>query len=149
MLREVRQSLLPRLNVLFIGGALSCTFLRAKGCQIGASPVDDDFLPVVRDFLRKARGKTQLVLPRDFVVVRAIDFIDFQNGLQSRPPESREALPEEMGFGKSSPSLRVRLEFRAPCLKPHRTTSNGPSCAATAWRARFDVPVFHSSGFAI
>jgi len=93
----ILENLLPRLNVLFIGGALSCTFLRAKGCQIGASPVDDDFLPVVRNFLRKARGKTQLVLPRDFVVVRAIDFIDFQNGLQSRPPESREVLAEEMG----------------------------------------------------
>src|SRR6266850_1371300 len=92
----ILENLLPRLNVLFIGGALSFTFLRAKGYQVGASPVDEDFLPAVRDFLRKAKGKTEVVLPKDFVVVPAIDFKDFQNGLRSQLPESREALAEDM-----------------------------------------------------
>src|SRR6266850_5265696 len=90
------ENLMHRLNVLFIGGALSFTLLRAKGYEVGASPVDDDFLPLVRDFLRRAKGKTEVVLPVDFTVVYATDFRDFQNGFRSEIPDARQVLAEDM-----------------------------------------------------
>ena len=93
---QILEYLIQRLNVLFIGGALSFTFLRAKGYEVGASPVDNDFVPLVREFLRRSKGKTEVVLPEDFIVVRAIDFRDFANGIQSHLPESREVRAEEM-----------------------------------------------------
>jgi phosphoglycerate kinase len=93
---QILENLLQRLNVLFIGGSLSVTFLRAKGIQAGASPVDEDFIPLARDFLRKAKGKTEVVFPQDFIVVRENEFRNFGKGLQSHLPESREVLLEEM-----------------------------------------------------
>jgi phosphoglycerate kinase len=68
----ILQNLLPRLNKLFIGGALSSTFLKANGCEVGAAPVDNAFLPLVEDFLDKAeREGIEIVLPEDFIVVKA------------------------------------------------------------------------------
>jgi phosphoglycerate kinase len=77
-----------RLNVLFVGGALSFTFLKAKGYQVGAAPVDEEFVPLVQEFLRNAKDKIEVFFPEDFIVVRANEFRDFQNGVSTHFPES-------------------------------------------------------------
>ena len=92
----ILENLMPRFDVLFIGGALSFTFLKADGTEVGQGPVDDDFLPLVKDFLKKARGRTEVVLPRDFVAVRADDFRDFQSGATTTFPEARQATIGDM-----------------------------------------------------
>src|SRR5262250_1998411 len=43
----ILENLLPRLNRLFIGGALAFTFLKAKWREIGSAPVDKALLPLV------------------------------------------------------------------------------------------------------
>src|SRR6266851_428772 len=61
----VLRSLVRRVDRLCIGGAMACTFLKAKGLEMGRSLVEDDQLDVARTLL--ASGAT-LVLPLDLVV---------------------------------------------------------------------------------
>ena len=61
----VLRSLLRRVDRLCIGGAMACTFLKAKGLEMGRSLVEEDQLEVARSLL--ASGAT-LVLPLDAVV---------------------------------------------------------------------------------
>jgi phosphoglycerate kinase len=61
----VLRSLLQRVDRLCIGGAMACTFLKAKGLSMGRSLVEDDQLDVARSLL--SSGAT-LVLPLDAVV---------------------------------------------------------------------------------
>ena len=61
----VIRSLLKRVDRLCIGGAMACTFLKAKGLSMGRSLVEDDQLEVARSLLSSAGT---LVLPLDAVV---------------------------------------------------------------------------------
>src|SRR5437899_6667689 len=61
----VVRSLLRRVDRLCIGGAMACTFLKAKGLEMGRSLVEDDQLEVARSLL--SSGAT-LVLPLDAIV---------------------------------------------------------------------------------
>ena len=61
----VLRSLLGRVDRLCIGGAMACTFLKAKGLEMGRSLVEDDQLEVARSLL--SSGAT-LVLPLDAIV---------------------------------------------------------------------------------
>jgi phosphoglycerate kinase len=94
----VLENLLPRLNQLFIGGALSFTFLKANGEEIGAAPVYEAFIPLVKDCLRKAEHENvEIILPQDFIVVRADEFKAFkESGGRMSVPESRIALEREI-----------------------------------------------------
>ena len=60
----VIHSLLRRVDRLCIGGAMACTFLKARGLEMGRSLVEDDQLEVARSLL--ASGGT-IVLPLDAV----------------------------------------------------------------------------------
>jgi len=61
----VVQSLMRRVDHLCIGGAMACTFLKAKGLEMGRSLVEADQVEVARSLL--AAGGT-IVLPLDAVV---------------------------------------------------------------------------------
>jgi phosphoglycerate kinase len=71
---EVLEALLGRVDVIAIGGAMANTFLKARGLELGASRVEEDKLPVARNFLRKAsEGKVQVRLPVDVVVAGSLE----------------------------------------------------------------------------
>jgi phosphoglycerate kinase len=71
---EVLEALLGRVDVIAIGGAMANTFLKAKGLELGASLVEEDKLPVARNFLRKAsEAKVQVRLPVDLVVASSFE----------------------------------------------------------------------------
>ncbi|HVH66019.1 MAG TPA: phosphoglycerate kinase [Candidatus Acidoferrum sp.] len=63
----VLRSLMERVDRLCIGGAMACTFLKARGLSMGRSLVEDDQLEVARS-LMTAQGGGTLVLPLDAVV---------------------------------------------------------------------------------
>src|SRR5262249_28820962 len=50
---EVLEALLERVDAIAIGGAMANTFLKARGHDMGKSLVEEDKLPVARNFLRK------------------------------------------------------------------------------------------------
>jgi phosphoglycerate kinase len=65
----VVESLLERVSVLIIGGAMANTFLAARGKNMAASLVEGDKLALARTILDKARDKgVELLLPVDVVV---------------------------------------------------------------------------------
>jgi phosphoglycerate kinase len=64
--------LLPRVDALLIGGGMLFTFLAAQGHPVGRSLLEQDQIPVVQEYLRRADelGVTLLV-PTDVVVASA------------------------------------------------------------------------------
>lgn len=65
------ENLLDRVDSLLIGGAMSYTFLKALGRDVGASKVEDDKLDVAADLYERA-GST-IKLPHDHVVAKAFE----------------------------------------------------------------------------
>jgi phosphoglycerate kinase len=64
----VLTNLLERVDSLHVGGAMACTFFRAKGAQTGRSLVEEDQVQVAREVLESARAGEALRLPVDVVV---------------------------------------------------------------------------------
>ncbi|MFJ5994540.1 phosphoglycerate kinase [Streptomyces sp. NPDC092370] len=65
----VIDQLLGKADRLLIGGGMVFTFLKAKGHEIGTSLVQEDQLPVVREYIERAeKNGVELVLPVDVVV---------------------------------------------------------------------------------
>ena len=62
----VMESLLKQVDKLLVGGAMTYTFLKAQGHEIGKSRVEADKLDVARKLLESAGGK--IVLPVDHLV---------------------------------------------------------------------------------
>jgi phosphoglycerate kinase len=62
--------LLGRVDTLFLGGAMACTFYRAQGRSTGRSLVEENQVAVAHDVLASAEGR-RLVLPVDVVVADA------------------------------------------------------------------------------
>ena len=57
---------------LLIGGAMSLTFLKARGAMVGASKVEDEGVALALEALRKAEdSRCELVLPTDAVIADA------------------------------------------------------------------------------
>jgi phosphoglycerate kinase len=68
----VVESLLERVNVLVIGGAMANTFLAALGRNMQASLVETEKLPLARSILDKARERgAEVLLPVDVVVAES------------------------------------------------------------------------------
>ncbi len=67
----VIENLLDRVDHLLIGGAMSYTFLRARGGHVGTSLVEEDKLDVARDLMRRAGDK--IVIPQDHVIAGAFN----------------------------------------------------------------------------
>jgi phosphoglycerate kinase len=65
------KSLLGRVDRVLIGGAMTYTFMKAKGQGVGASRLEADKLDVARQLLDLGKGK--IVLPVDHLVVEKID----------------------------------------------------------------------------
>ncbi len=65
----VIENLLNLVNTLIIGGGMAYTFLKAQGCEIGNSLLDEPGLETAKTVLQKAREKgVELLLPVDTVV---------------------------------------------------------------------------------
>lgn len=61
--------LLPRVDTLLVGGGMLFTFLAAEGKRIGRSLLEQDQIPVVREYVRRAKDLgVQLLIPTDVVV---------------------------------------------------------------------------------
>jgi phosphoglycerate kinase len=71
---ETLENLLPRLDVLLLGGGMANTFLAAQGLDLADSLVERERLEVAREILARAgAGTTRVVLPSDLVVTDDLD----------------------------------------------------------------------------
>ncbi|KAG7672173.1 hypothetical protein Ndes2526B_g06843 [Nannochloris sp. 'desiccata'] len=68
----VIESLLEKCNKLVLGGGMIFTFLKAKGCNVGSSLVEDDKLDLARSLMESAAAKgVEFYLPSDVVLADA------------------------------------------------------------------------------
>ena len=115
----VVRSLLQRVDRFCIGGAMACTFFKAKGLEMGRSLVEEDQLDVARSLLASAgQGSGTLVLPLDAVIAS-----------EARPGVTVEtvaidAVPEDMKVLDVGPMTVER--FLQTCDGAHAVVWNGP-----------------------
>ena len=65
----VIDNLLDRADTLLIGGGMAYTFLKAQGHDVASSLLEEDQLPVVKEYLaRSAAGAAKIVVPVDTIV---------------------------------------------------------------------------------
>lgn len=85
--------LLERADRILIGGGMAYTFLKAQGHEIGDSLLQEDQVPVVQEYLRRAAERgVEFVLPVD--VVAAKDFPDLETKAPASPQVlSADAIP--------------------------------------------------------
>ncbi|MGV9555899.1 phosphoglycerate kinase [Streptomyces sp. NPDC003522] len=80
----VIDQLLGKADRLLIGGGMVFTFLKAKGHEVGASLLQEDQIPVVREYIERAeKSGVELVLPVD--VVTSTAFPDLRTKAPSHP----------------------------------------------------------------
>jgi phosphoglycerate kinase len=71
---DTLQNLLPRLDVLLLGGGMANTFLAAEGHDVGASLYEKDRMDLARDILKDAKKRgVEVLLPADVVVAERLD----------------------------------------------------------------------------
>jgi len=68
----VIDNLLGKADTLLIGGGMVFTFLKAQGHEVGKSLLEEDQIPTVLEYLRRAEADgVQIALPTDIVVADA------------------------------------------------------------------------------
>jgi phosphoglycerate kinase len=65
----VIESLLAKVDLLFLGGGMIFTFYKAQGLSVGSSLVEEDKLDLANSLIEKAKAKgVQLLLPTDVII---------------------------------------------------------------------------------
>jgi 3-phosphoglycerate kinase len=66
---ELLRSLVPKVDILVIGGAMANTFYKAQGLEVGLSLVETDLIDTANELLQEAvTENTELLLPEEVVV---------------------------------------------------------------------------------
>jgi phosphoglycerate kinase len=65
------KALLQRVDHVLVGGAMSYTFMKAEGLNVGSSKVEADKIDVAAELLQLAKGK--ILLPMDHLAVERLD----------------------------------------------------------------------------
>ena len=68
----VIEALLDRVDKLILGGAMTHTFMKAQGREIGKSVFEEDKVDLAKSLLEK--GGDKIVLPTDYLVSKDFDF---------------------------------------------------------------------------
>lgn len=71
---DVIQNLMPKVDVLVIGGGMAFTFFQAQGFEIGDSLIEQEKVPLAKQILEDAKTKNKrLILPVDCVIADKFD----------------------------------------------------------------------------
>ena len=116
---ETLENLLPRLDILMVGGGMANTFLAAQGLDLQASLVERERLELARDLLRRAAERgVEMLLPVDLVVADALE----------SPSHIRtvavDAVPD--GFLALDIGAETRQSFAAAIERARTLFWNGP-----------------------
>ncbi|KUO22844.1 phosphoglycerate kinase [Streptomyces dysideae] len=91
----VIDQLLGKADRLLIGGGMVFTFLKAKGYEVGASLLQEDQIPVVQEYIERAKKNgVELVLPVD--VLTSTEFPDLKTKAPANPNTvAADAIPAD------------------------------------------------------
>jgi phosphoglycerate kinase len=129
---DVIANLLPRVDAILVGGAMACTFFRAKGGRTGASLVEEDRLEMASQLLRD--GGPKLILPSGGVVAEGLD------KLASRREVSWDAVPD--GWAMYDIDAASQRQFAGIIATARTVVWNGPMGV-------FETPPFDQGTVAI
>jgi phosphoglycerate kinase len=116
---KVIENLLPRVNVLLIGGAMAYTFLKAMASPTGKSRVEEDKVPLAAKLLETAkRLGVNLVLPIDHVCGTSPDEKSDAKVVDD------QAIPAELMGLDIGP--KTRQQYRQHILDAGSVLWNGP-----------------------
>ena len=86
------ENLIPKANVIIIGGGMAYTFLKAQGKAIGNSLCEDDKLDLAKELLDKAqKAGVKIGLTQDFVIAEEYGKVDTSK-IVEEIPEGWESL---------------------------------------------------------
>ncbi|MGW4030818.1 phosphoglycerate kinase [Streptomyces sp. NPDC004838] len=87
--------LLEKADRILIGGGMAYTFLRAQGHEVGRSLLQEDQIPAVQEYLRRAEDKgVEFVLPVDVLVAHG--FPDLKTKAPANPTTvAADAIPAD------------------------------------------------------
>jgi phosphoglycerate kinase len=130
----VVDSLLEKVNVLVIGGAMANTFLSAQGKNMQASLVEADKVALARTILEKARDRgVEVMLPTDVIVAAS-------TGASAGETVSADAVPEgKMALDIGPQSVKA---FAAKFANAKTIFWNGPM-------GLFERPAFATGSFGV
>ena len=90
---ELIENFINIANTILIGGAMTYTFLRAKGIETGKSLVEVDKIGLAKDLLARASTRSvSIELPVDHVVASGFDSTDAQVTAVEKTPADRMGL---------------------------------------------------------
>jgi phosphoglycerate kinase len=116
---DTLENLLPRLDMLLLGGGMANTFLAAEGYGLGSSLYEPDRVELAREILDRAKAKgTEVLLPRDLVVT---DSLDAPGRIETVPAD---AIPE--GTRAVDVGPETRKAFAAAVARAQTLFWNGP-----------------------
>jgi phosphoglycerate kinase len=113
---DVLESLLPKVDRMLIGGSMACTFLKARGTQVGTSLVEDDRVQMAASLL--ARFPDQLALPSDAIVASSPDSPDSARAV------TVEQIPADMAMYDIGPATAA--SFHREVVRASTVIWNGP-----------------------
>ncbi len=138
---DTLENLLPRLDLLLLGGGMANTFLVSRGYDLGGSLFEPDRLDLARDILERAKSRgVEVLLPTDLVVT---DDLGNPQRIETVPadrvPPGTKAV--DVGRTPAPPSPR-RWAAPAPCSGTVRSASSrsprstlAPAPWPRRWRA--------------
>ncbi len=116
---DTLENLLPRLDLLLVGGGMANTFLAARGYDLKGSLVERDRLEVAGEILARAAERgMEFLLPTDLVVADALD----------SPGEIRTVAADEVPDGYLALDIGPdsRAAFAAAIARARTLFWNGP-----------------------
>lgn len=115
----VIESLIEKCDKIFIGGGMIFTFYRAMGLDVGASMVEEDFIPMAKDLMDKAAAKgVKFILPTDVIIAK-----EFKADAEHKTVSVNEIPDGWMGLDIGAASL---AEFKAELAPCKTVVWNGP-----------------------
>ncbi len=115
-------------DYILIGGGMAFTFLKAQGKEIGNSLIDPSMLSTAKAIMSKARGKSKLILPTDFVCAETMD-----DSLKAKIHNVGDIPPQLMGLDIGPETINKYSEI---ILNSKTILWNGPMGV-------FEVDGFH------
>ncbi|WP_052869499.1 phosphoglycerate kinase [Streptomyces niger] len=116
--------LLEKADRILIGGGMAYTFLKAQGHEVGISLLQEDQIPAVKDYMKRAEERgVEFVLPVDVLI--SADFPDLKTKAPAHPTVvAADAIPADQEGLDIGPKTR---ELYADKLKDAATVFwNGP-----------------------
>ncbi|PIE91142.1 MAG: phosphoglycerate kinase [Acidobacteria bacterium] len=112
-------NLLDKVNMIAIGGAMSYTFLKAQGYEIGISRVEEDFLSEAKKLIGACEEKgIKLLLPLDHMVAK-----EFDKEAEARITLDQNMNADEMGLDIGPETINL---YSQSILEAGTVVWNGP-----------------------